>query len=206
MGSLGSTASDDSRCCLPTSGHEPASNPTWRHITVRVPDCKEFSDFHPGKTLLDANAILRSWAVLLRCYTGTDLVSFARLYHSHIAEANNERAGPDTGGVGDAIRILQYQLSDSLELQHISEDDSHIHGKTTTERTIVNTAVYIFEDFCTCSDANFRQTFSKIHARLTNLDHVGGLFSILIISDGKRSLSLALFVFLSSRFCQFSRI
>lgn len=194
MGSIGRTALQDSRCCLPTSGHELASNPRWRHITIRIPDGSQFSETHIGKTLLDRTAILRSWAVLIRCYTGTALVFFAELYDSNVAEANNEWVAPDAGNVGDAIRILQYRLSDSLELQCISEDDSHLHGEAATERRIVNTAVHISGDFCTCSDANCRQSLSETCVKLTNLDHVGGLFSVLVVSGTKKSFSLTILV------------
>ena len=195
MGSIGRSPFEESRCCLPTSGYEPASDPRWMHVAVSVPDGKEFPEIDTGNTLLDRNAILRAWAVLLRCYTGTELVFFAELNDSHIGEANNERVGPDASSVGDAIRILQYQLPDSLELQYISQDDSHIHGDATTEGKIVNTAVCISRDFCAWSDANCRQIVSEIPVKLTNLDLVGGLFSIFIVSDSERGFSLAQLVF-----------
>ena len=166
------------------------------HLAVSVPDGKEFPEIHTGNTLLDRNAVLRAWAVLLRCYTGTELVFFAELNDPHTVEANNERVGLDASSAGDAIRILQYQLSDSLELQRISQDDSHIHedATTVTGGRIVNTAVRISRDFCAWSDADCRHTFSKSSV---NLDQVGRLFSILIVSDSKRAFSLAQLVFLS---------
>lgn len=191
MGSVGRTVVEEgSLCCLPTSGHEPASNPGWQHIAVRIH--KEFSYIHTGKTLLDRTAIVQSWAVLLRCYIGTELVFFAEFYDSHTVEANNKPAGPDAGNVGDSIRILQYQLLDNLELQHISEDGSHIHGEASTERRVANTAVHISRESCICCDASNGQILSKPPVKLTNLDHVGGLFSVLTVSDSKRSFSLAL--------------
>ena len=201
MGSIGRTALEDTRCYLPTSGHEQASKSRWQQIAIGISDGREYSETHTGKSLVDRDAILRSWAVLVRCYTGTELVSFAELYDSYIVEANNERVGSDAGGVGDAIRVLQYQLSDSLELQHISEDDLHIHGEATAEQRLVNTAIHITRDFCTCSDANCRQTLPKPSVKLTDLDQVGGLFSILVASDSKKSSSLKLFVFLFVDFC-----
>ena len=197
MGSIGRTDLQESRCCVPISGHEPASNPRWRYIDVRLPDSKQLPNIHIGKTLLDRNAILRSWAVLIRCYTGTRLVFFVESYNYHIAEANNQRLGPDTGSVGDAFRILQYQLSDDLELQRISDDGSHLHGEVATERRITNTAVHISGEFCNCSDANCKQTLSETCLKLTDLNRVGGFFSILVGSDSKKSFSLTSLVFLS---------
>ena len=206
MGSIGRTDLQESRCCLPISEHEPASNPTWQYIAVRLPDGKQFPDIHTEKFLLDRDATLRSWAVLIRCYTGTGLVFFAELYNSHIVEANNRLAGPDARSVGDAIRILQYQLSDNLELQRISEDDSRLHGEAATERRITNTAVHISGDFYNCSEANGRQTLSETCVKLTNLDHVGRLFSIIECSDGKKSFLLTSLAFLFCCFCGLLRV
>ena len=95
-----------------------------------------------GKNVLNNDIILRSWAVLLRYYTGSELVSFIQFDQVQMSAIDGITTRSGDNAEENRASFLHYRVLDGWGLEETHVHESQLDNAIGTS----NTAVHLSED------------------------------------------------------------
>lgn len=168
------------RCCLPVSGRERVSAAAWQSIPIKLPLLQDNPQVHTQRAVADEESVLSCWAVLLRSYTGSDLVSFVEVFDQHDVQLDDGDSRLEIRLTRIEARLVQYQISDSLALKHVRVAKSQLPWGYSSEIQLVNTAVRFREELYTEPEDISGKTWFKQRVAPVSQSHVGETLEIFV--------------------------
>lgn len=165
------------RCYKPTSGPRHCSNLTSAYGFVKLLESGHELSSVKSNIFRESEAVLTSWVILLRIYTGSELTSFVAFSEAPLFEVQDEFSPKESKGAIPGGHVAHCRVEDHAFLQDIHVDQAQFYNGADSEPRNVNTAVKYSVAPRACSAGNDRQHVLPMGLQMDVQDHVSKISS-----------------------------